>query len=89
MKTKKLEALVALGATALQSDPIRKVLFGTYIDGSIRTYADAINGEFISPKDRARMEKKAYKKRKKHKKNKKAKKDLDELLALMEEWDKN
>ena len=85
MNAKKMEALIAFGITALQSEPVRKALFGTYADGSIRSYTDARAGEFVSPKDRARMAKRADKRRRKNKKHKKAKKTLDELLALMSE----
>ena len=85
MNPKKVEALITFGVTALQSDPVRKALFGTYADGTIRSYTDARAGEFISPKDRARMARKAHKRKKKNKDIKKTKKTLDELLELMNE----
>ncbi len=47
--------------------PIQKFLFGTYSDGSSRNLVDALNGEYISPKDKAwifDMKKKHHKKRK-------------------------
>lgn len=87
MNPKKVEALITFGVTALQSDPVRKALFGTYADGTIRSYTDARAGEFISPKDRARMARKAHKRKNKHKNKdfKQTKKTLDELLELMNE----
>ena len=47
---------------------VKKSLFGVYADGSTRSLADAINGEFLSPKQREKMT--SRKKKKKHKKKK-------------------
>lgn len=51
---------------ALKDDGVKKVVFGTYSDGSPRNFADAQNGEFLSPEQKKKMSKK-----KKKKKNKK------------------
>lgn len=80
----KIEALCALGLTLAQSDLVRTALFGTYADGTIRSYTDARNGEVLSPKDRLKMEKKAAKRKKKNKK-KAAKhgRTFDELMEIL------
>lgn len=53
---------------------VQKSLFGTYADGTVRSFADAMDGEFLSPSQReekvAKAEKKKKKKKSKKKKNK-------------------
>lgn len=49
---------------ALNDDTIKSVLFGKYTDGTARNFVDALNGEYLSPKQK----KKFYKKGKKGKK---------------------
>jgi hypothetical protein len=49
-----------------KEDSVRGFLNGTYSDGSVRSWQDAKNGEYLSPKQKA----KAAKRKKKKKKNK-------------------
>lgn len=51
---------------------VRRIVFGTYSDGSTRSLSDAINGEILSPKDKVKYKKK----KKKSKKKKKVRIDL-------------
>lgn len=64
----KIAEMVALvGREVLGDSNIRKFTCGTYTDGTPRSVADAINGEYLSPKTK----KKHNKKKKKYLKNKK------------------
>ena len=58
-----IEAGIAIGNAITGSEDITKFLCGTYADGTPRSLPDAINGEFLSPKQK----KKATKKKKKKK----------------------
>lgn len=69
---------VETATTLLSSKSIQKSLLGTYADGKTRSVADALNGEFLSPKQKAKMmhaELKGKKKKGGKKKGKKGKKN--------------
>ena len=54
------------GAVKVASNKkVQKFLFGVYTDDTPRSLADCLDGEVLSPKDRAKH---IYKKKKKHKK---------------------
>lgn len=58
-------------ATLLSSNKgLQKSLFGVYSDGSTRSLADCLAGEFLSPKDREKIVHGKKKKKNKHKKSK-------------------
>lgn len=76
-----IQILGAAGAVAselLDQKMVRKGLFGTYSDGSIRNLPDAWNGEILSPKSKEKylFKKDKKKKKKKNKSKKKHKIDL-------------
>ena len=81
-----LKDLLELGGKIIASEDTRRLLCGSYSDGTTRNIADAINGEMLSPaqkellynKPRSKKKKKDYipyecelKEKKKKKKNKK------------------
>lgn len=74
-------AAIAKGAKNLsEDDDFRKLMFGTYNDGSARNLYDAMNGEFESPSEKKShkdktLKKKDKKKKKGKKKNKKKSKN--------------
>lgn len=47
------------------SESLGRFICGTYSDGTTRSLADSISGEFLSPKDKAKKLKKKNKKKKK------------------------
>ena len=69
-----LNEIIAAGisvATKLSKDEgFQRIMLGTYADGKIKSLPDALNGENLSPEQRAKEAKKKKKKKKK-KKNKK------------------
>lgn len=68
-KAKAAQAIIEAVGTLSRNKGVQKTLFGVYSDGTTRSFADCLSGEFLSPKDR---EKVVYgKKKKKGKKNKK------------------
>lgn len=70
-KVKVAKTMIEAAKTLSENKGLQKTLFGVYSDGSTRSFADCLSGEFLSPKDR---EKVVYgKKKKKGKKNKKKK----------------
>lgn len=76
MKTEAVIAVIgAVGAT-ISSKPFRKMMLGTYTDGTARSLADALNGEYRSPTS------KASNKKKKKKSMKKSKKKLKKTFKL-------
>ena len=75
MSKGKIVKEILSGVAGLASNKkVQKTLFGTYADGTIRSFADAWDGEFLSPSQReekvAKAEKKKKKKKSKKKKNK-------------------
>jgi len=81
-----LEILNTATRFALTNDDFQKMMLGTYSDGKTRSFADAISGEIMSPKEKAKMEKRIVKNKKKKKKRKKKGKkygkiDLKELVS--------
>ena len=67
------KAVVAAGTAgkaAMSNKKVRKFLFGTYSNGKIRSLPDALDGEYLSPKERKEIiygPSKAKKKKKKKK----------------------
>lgn len=57
-------------ANLIKDEKVSKFLVGTYADGETRNITDAVNGEFLSPKQKENWEKKKKKKNKRKKKNK-------------------
>lgn len=78
-KKSKAKDVLDVVINLLTSENSQKFLCGTYSNGDTRSLADAIQGEFISPEDRAKWEKKKKDKKdgsgKKNKKGKKKTKD--------------
>lgn len=62
-------ALLKAGKDLIKDDDVQKFLCGRYSDGTSRNVADAVHGEYLSPKQRKKLKK--FKKKKK--KNKLAK----------------
>ena len=66
--------VVSIGTTILReindNNELKRLLFGTYSNGKPRSLADAVGGEFMSPKERANK----HNKKKKGKGNKYKKK---------------
>ncbi|HAU84843.1 MAG TPA: hypothetical protein DCW90_04890 [Lachnospiraceae bacterium] len=56
---------------ASENDSIKKMVLGTYTDGTPRSITDAYQGEILSPEDRLLIEKRMKKIRKKKGKKKK------------------
>lgn len=68
---KAAKTVLETATTLVNNRSLQKTLFGVYSDGTTRSFADCLSGEFLSPKDR---EKVVYgKKKKKGKKSKKKK----------------
>ena len=67
--------IFSMAADLLLSKGAREAIFGKYSDNTVRSAVDALNGEYTSPKDKAKKEnkKKAKKKKKKNKKKHKIK----------------
>ena len=73
-KVKVTKTVIEAAKTLSENKSLQKTLFGVYSDGTTRSFADCLSGEFLSPKDR---EKVVYgKKKKKGKKNKKNKSNI-------------
>ena len=70
---KVIESLISAGKTIAGNDDIQKMILGTYSDGSPRSLPDALNDEFISPKEKKNILYGDKKKKKKHKKKKSVK----------------
>lgn len=69
--TKAAKTVLETATMLVNNRSLQKTLFGVYSDGTTRSFADCLSGEFLSPKDR---EKVVYgKKKKKGKKSKKKK----------------
>jgi hypothetical protein len=70
-----LEEIITTGvavATKLSKDEgFQRIMLGTYADGKIKSLPDAILGETLSPKQKAKLAKKKKKKKKKKKDKKK------------------
>lgn len=58
-----VEIAVGVGKTVAGDDHISEFLFGTYADGSKRNLTDAVNGEFLSPKQRKKITSKKKKRK--------------------------
>ena len=69
-KVKVAKTMIEAAKTLSENKGLQKTLFGVYSDGSTRSFADCLSGEFLSPKDR---EKVVYGKKKKKGKKKKTK----------------
>lgn len=65
-KTTIATTLVKSAMDIANNDSIQKMLFGTYADGSTRSFIDSLNGEILSPNTKKKY---IYKKKNK-KKNK-------------------
>ena len=65
------EVVALVGKEVLTNGDIKKFACGTYTDGSTRSFVDAINGEYLSPKTKKKHEKKKKKYLKAKKKAKK------------------
>lgn len=59
--------VVELATNVLSNKKIHKFLCGTYSDGTIRSLIDSLNGEYKSPKERAKKKKAKHKAKKKKK----------------------
>lgn len=68
-----VETVAAAGRMLAENDSVKKMVLGTYSDGSARSIPDALNDEFVSPKEKKKIlygdNKKRKKKNKKKKKN--------------------
>jgi hypothetical protein len=69
-----METVAAAGKMLAENDSVKKMVLGTYSDGSARSIPDALNDEFVSPKEKKKILYGDDKKRK-NKKNKKKKKN--------------
>lgn len=56
------------------NNDVKRFLFGDYTNGKPRSMSDAISGEYMSPKERAKLKKEKGGKKKKNKYKKKYKK---------------
>lgn len=78
-------AVIEAAGVLLKSKSVQKTILGTYSDGKTRSVADAIEGEFLSPKQKAKLlhvnEGKKNKKGKK-KGKKKSKKRLEDRIDV-------
>ena len=54
MNTEAIIAVLGAAGALLTSKKFKKAAFGTYSDGTVRSFADAISGEVRSPADRDR-----------------------------------
>ena len=57
-----IEVGVSVGSALTGNDNITKFFCGSYSDGTPRSLPDAINGEFLSPKQKKKATKKKKKK---------------------------
>ena len=71
-KAKAAKTIIETAGALATNRGLQKALFGVYSDGTIRSFSDAVGGEFLSRKDREKMvyKNKKKKKKNKHKKNK-------------------
>lgn len=67
---KVVAGVMAVGTAIVENESIRKMLCGTYSDGTARNIPDAINGEIYSPQQKNNLEKRIAKRKKKKKKAK-------------------
>lgn len=88
-KTNTTMIAVAVDAAArlLSSKDVQKKILGTYSNGKVRSLADALEGEFLSPKQREKMLQADIKKHKKKKKGGKKKKDKKRKKKLEYRFD--
>lgn len=63
---KVISNIVDIGKSIVGDDDVKKFLCGTYADGSTRNLTDAINGDFLSPKQKKKAISKKGKKKKKN-----------------------
>lgn len=77
-----IKVAAALGTAIASNTDVQEMVLGKYSDGTIRSAADAIHGEYYSPKQKKKLEKRIEKRKlknqctdekKKHKKKKKKK----------------
>lgn len=64
----KASAIIEIAQIIIENESVQKLLFGVYSDNTPRSLTDAMNGEFLSPKDRKKMKDSTKKGRKKKKK---------------------
>lgn len=67
---------------AVDSMSTPEILFGTYSDGTSRSFIDAIKGDYISPKKKAKLLSKKESKKKLKKKAKKIEKEKKKLKKI-------
>lgn len=67
-----IKTAIDIGKSVVGDEKVQNFLCGSYADGSPRSLTDAINGEYLSPKQKDDAVKKTTSKKKK-KKNKKFK----------------
>lgn len=69
-----IEVLSSASSLILGNKKLQKILCGTYSNGKIRSFSDAIHGEIVDPRDKKlKVYKYMEKQEKKKKKNKKKK----------------
>lgn len=71
-----LDIAVAMLEKVATNKKIGKFICGEYRDGSVRSMADAIKGEIISPDEKKKKNKKKHSKKKKKGKKKKGNKSI-------------
>jgi hypothetical protein len=58
-----IDAVVSVGKTIASDKDIKAFICGTYADGTPRSVTDAVNGEFLSSKQKKKLSKKKKKKK--------------------------
>lgn len=58
-----IEVAISAGKTIAKDENITEFLCGTYADGTKRNLADAVHGEYLSPKQKKKLTKKKKKKK--------------------------
>ena len=64
-----VKVAVKTGKVLAKDKDVVKLVCGKYSDGSVRNLTDAIQGEYLSPKQKKKKKKKSGKKKKKNKIN--------------------
>ncbi len=62
-----VEGCIAAANKLLHDEKFQEMVCGKYSDGTTRSIPDAINGEYMSPKEKKKEMKKIKKRKKKHK----------------------
>jgi hypothetical protein len=58
-----ITGIVSIGKDVIKDEDIQKFVCGTYADGKTRNLRDAIDGEFLSPKQKKKATSKKSKKK--------------------------